>query len=225
MSHVKPSQPSTPANESGFTIIESLVAIIVVTILMIGIAPVIVLAVANRVQAKRVEQATQAARSYIDGVIAGKIEHPSVMVEDEISTPSDGLAAQAAPTTGPLNCDANAYCDPPATNLYCIDLDNTGRCESSSPQDLIVQGFGAITTDENASVHGAQGYRTYELGVRVYRAYVFGNLSALEVGETQAAFGGVGLSPNPIVQTSTGIVVDNPKTYKDLCDDARVTGC
>ncbi|MEQ9626118.1 hormogonium polysaccharide secretion pseudopilin HpsB [Coleofasciculus chthonoplastes] len=225
MSHVKPSQPSTRKNESGFTIIESLVAIIVVTILMIGIAPVIVLAVANRVQAKRVEQATQAARSYIDGVIAGKIEHPSVMVKDVISKADDGLAAQAAPTTGTLTCAANAYCTSPATNLYCVDLDNTGGCESSSPQDLIVQGFGAITTDGGVSVHAAKNYRAYELGVRVYRAYVFGNLSTLEKGETQAAFGGVGLSPNPIVQTSTGIVVDNPKTYKDLCDDASVTGC
>jgi prepilin-type N-terminal cleavage/methylation domain-containing protein len=39
----------------GFTIIESLVAIVIVGILMTAIAPVIILSVGNRVQARRVE--------------------------------------------------------------------------------------------------------------------------------------------------------------------------
>jgi type II secretory pathway pseudopilin PulG len=43
---------------------------------MVGIAPVLVLSVATRVQARRVELGTQAARTYIDGVRSGK-NYPS----------------------------------------------------------------------------------------------------------------------------------------------------
>ena len=67
-----------PSSNSGFTIIESLVAIIVVGILMTAIAPTIVLSVATRVQARRVEVATDAAQSYIDGVRSGTIEPPKL---------------------------------------------------------------------------------------------------------------------------------------------------
>jgi len=42
----------------GFTIVESLMAIVVVAILMTAISPVIILSVATRVQARRVELAT-----------------------------------------------------------------------------------------------------------------------------------------------------------------------
>jgi len=73
-------QPSTPSTQSGFTIIESLLAILIVTALLIAIAPVITLSVATRLQARRVEQATQAARTYIDGVRSGKIIPPSRLV-------------------------------------------------------------------------------------------------------------------------------------------------
>src|SRR6476469_3620673 len=52
--------------DSGYTIIESLVAMIVVSVLMIAIAPVMAYSVATRVQARRIELATQAASAYID---------------------------------------------------------------------------------------------------------------------------------------------------------------
>jgi len=46
------------ASQFGFTIVESLMAIVVVAILMTAISPVIILSVATRVQARRVELAT-----------------------------------------------------------------------------------------------------------------------------------------------------------------------
>lgn len=46
----------------GVTLLESLVAMLVVGILMTAIAPLIALSAAARVQARRVDQATQAAR-------------------------------------------------------------------------------------------------------------------------------------------------------------------
>jgi prepilin-type N-terminal cleavage/methylation domain-containing protein len=58
-------QNSSLSRDGGYTIIESLVAMIVVSVLMIAIAPVMAFSVATRVQARRTELATQAARSRV----------------------------------------------------------------------------------------------------------------------------------------------------------------
>ena len=58
--------------EAGFTIIESLVAILVVSALLTAIAPVIGISAANRVQAKRIEQAANASRAYLDSLRTGE---------------------------------------------------------------------------------------------------------------------------------------------------------
>ena len=65
---------------SGFTILESLVAIIVVALLMTMMAPVLVFSVGTRVQAKRVEIATQAANTFIQGLKSGAIPPPNYTV-------------------------------------------------------------------------------------------------------------------------------------------------
>lgn len=88
----QPKLLTPPSTQSGFTLIESLLAIMIVSILMVGIAPVIVLSVATRVQARRVELGTQAARTYIDGVRSGKITIPknTVLLEQIGTDPITG---------------------------------------------------------------------------------------------------------------------------------------
>uniref|UniRef100_A0ACD5GZB7 Prepilin-type N-terminal cleavage/methylation domain-containing protein n=1 Tax=Desertifilum tharense IPPAS B-1220 TaxID=1781255 RepID=A0ACD5GZB7_9CYAN len=54
---------SSSASDSGFTLLESLMAIVILTIMLVGVAPFIVLATATRVQARRVEMATQYRKS------------------------------------------------------------------------------------------------------------------------------------------------------------------
>ena len=70
----QPQSSSLKSQEAGYTIIESLVAMIVVSVLMIAIAPVMAFSVATRVQAKRIEMATQAAKTYMDGLRSGAIK-------------------------------------------------------------------------------------------------------------------------------------------------------
>jgi prepilin-type N-terminal cleavage/methylation domain-containing protein len=65
---------SHKSQEAGYTIIESLVAMIVVSVLMIAIAPVMAFSVATRVQAKRIEMATQAAKTYIEALRSGALK-------------------------------------------------------------------------------------------------------------------------------------------------------
>jgi prepilin-type N-terminal cleavage/methylation domain-containing protein len=69
-------QNLSQSRDGGYTIIESLVAMIVVSVLMIAIAPVMAFSVAIRVQARRVELASQAATGYINALRVGAIKFP-----------------------------------------------------------------------------------------------------------------------------------------------------
>ena len=183
---------------------------------MTAITPVIVLSVATRVQARRVEQATQAARSYIDGVQTGTIPKPENAIplkQDDkttTATPDTAFANAAAPLPTVLNCPddrtvpgsiypycANDPADFTAPSLYCIDNDG-GGCLNGSPRDYIVQAFRSAKT----SVQGVpeidpsdgtlidKGTTGYLLGVRVYRADAFDGTSTLATTTTNAAAGG-----------------------------------
>lgn len=118
--------PFPSSTQSGFTIIEALLAVIVVTVLLVGIAPVIALSVATRVQARRVELATQAARTYINGVRAGQTALPlkTVPLNEVITDPNTGnkefqpgrdtFAQELAPPSSALD----AGCTPAQAGTY-----------------------------------------------------------------------------------------------------------
>ena len=82
---------------AGFTIIESLVAVIVLGILMTAIAPTIVLSTATRVQSRRIELATLAARGYIDGVSSGNIPAPPISKTktNDVKVPGTSLSCNS----------------------------------------------------------------------------------------------------------------------------------
>lgn len=198
----KPQQYPTSSNQSGFTIVESLMAIVVAAILMTAIAPVIVLSVATRVQARRVEVASLAARTYIDGIKSGVINAPSTVIQ---RTPSqyflDSVNPPAASTTA-------------LGALYCVDLDSIAGCSSTSPKDLAVQSFRSVIST-SPETDPQKGYR---LGLRVYRADAFSDNAALTKGTKQATFtGGLGNRKAPLVEMTTEIRTEQT-TFQDLRD-------
>jgi prepilin-type N-terminal cleavage/methylation domain-containing protein len=223
----KPEKLTPSANQAGFTIIESLMAIIVVSILMIAIAPVIVLSVATRVQARRVEMATQAAQGYIDALRAETIDAPPI---------NEGkLKNIPAPDENTLDCDASSqYCAEPSITsnpsyqLYCVD-GNGGGCTNDNFKDMIVQAFGVNTaTSTNTDPQEANQERAeqgYHVGIRVYRADAFGSTTLVKSdGERESTFtGGTGLKPQqqPLIELTTEIIPEET-TYTDFC--SRV-GC
>ncbi|MDJ0517265.1 MAG: hormogonium polysaccharide secretion pseudopilin HpsB [Trichodesmium sp. MO_231.B1] len=152
----KPNRPQL--SEGGYTIIESLVAMIMVSTLMAAIAPIIALSVGTRVQARRVELAAQAARSYIDGVRSGTIPAPTIEAIDP--------GNQTITGPGNLGCpnppDTTAYCSGTADPgvLYCVDGGDGGDCNGLT--DMVVHAVGF----SGASLTADDGY---ELFVRVYR--------------------------------------------------------
>lgn len=227
-------QPNLPqSTESGFTIIECLLAIIIVTLLMTAIAPVLALSVATRVQSRRVELATNAARAYIDGLRAGTIPAPPII---STTTPLP------APNPNLNNCTKNRnYCPPVAastplttpttTQLYCINFDPDparNGCTNKSSRAMIVQAAAYIPRPAGAGAAQPDPTKGYQLRLRVYRADAFTPGRTLLPGNVNnqprvaASFtGGTGLGKNqlPLVQMSTEIVTQGTQgtSYLDLC--------
>jgi prepilin-type N-terminal cleavage/methylation domain-containing protein len=211
------------SKQEGFTIIESLVAIVIVSILLAAIGPVIVLSVANRVQARRIETASQAARSYIDGVRIKRIESP--LAPSVVSPNKKDISTYDPPvSSSSFNCDTNSYCtntgttSTTSTNLYCIDFDGDSKCKNTSNKDTIIQAF--RNTDSSST--------GYALGIRVYRADAFSGAtlkasnqkiaSSNENHKQQNTFtGGLGSKQTPLLEMTTEISDIVPK-YGELCN-------
>jgi len=206
-------QNLSQSQDGGYTIIESLVAMIVVSVLMIAIAPVMAFSVATRVQARRVELATQAARTYIDALRTGAIK--SGQDEFPIPAPANDLAGASIPTFD---------------KTYCVDMDGektgTEYCPASSNKDFRVQGAWLNKDVTNADPTS----KGYELLVRVYRADSFATdvkLKAPKNATKQSVVGpgfGLGDRTMPVVEMTTQIPPTTGETspYESLC--ARLKG-
>jgi prepilin-type N-terminal cleavage/methylation domain-containing protein len=209
---------SPKSGESGFTIIESLIAIVVVAILMVAIAPVIVFSTATRVQSRRIELATQAAKTYIEGVRTGAIPVNNAALQVDTSTYSS-LNAFPAPAVGTLTCSTNNnYCSAPTANLYCIDGDNSGSCTLGSSKDFVIQAFryNAVSTNPTTG---------YLLGVRVYRADGFTNDGSLQKApaKQRTVTAGLGERKTPLLEMVTEIT-SQTGSFNDLCNRLKVSG-
>ena len=208
--------PKSKSRDGGYTIIESLVAMIVVSVLMIAIAPVMAFSVATRVQARRTELATQAAKTYIDGLRTGSIKFNDSIIKGfpakSTETKAEDLAKEPAPQKNKQN------------DLYCVDMDSTPGCLPSSNTDFYVQGAWlnpdpSITT----TTGGDPTSKGYQLLVRVYRADSFAQgapaLRAPRDAPKQSVVGsGLGDRTMPVVEMSTEIPATGTPSYKSILE-------
>ena len=228
----KQQQIIRPSGESGFTIIESLVAILVAAILLAAIAPVIVLSAATRVQARRIEQATQATKSFIDSVKSKSIDAPSKVIELE-PLPKDKLRKieenLITITTMPVPKKDDK-------DLYCVNKD--GKILNKDNKDVTLVNSVCKNSDLLFYIQAAQikvkktdSKEGYRLGIRVYRKEAFdslGNLTASD-GEkkdkqTQQTFAaGVGSIKAPLIEMTTDIG-DNTTSFRAFCNRLGVKG-
>jgi prepilin-type N-terminal cleavage/methylation domain-containing protein len=203
----KRQQPQSSLHKSqdaGYTIIESLVAMIVVSVLMIAIAPVMAYSVAIRVQAKRMEMATQAAKTYMDALRSGALKF-------------GGAGFPIPAGVGVVLADARV---PTVGETYCVDMDG-GGCASSSNKDFYVQG--AWLNPDSSITGGDPTLKGYQLLVRVYRADSFAagvTLKPTKTATKQSVVGsGLGDKTMPVVEMSTEIpppTVDS-SAYRSFC--------
>ncbi len=173
---------------AGFSLIESLLAVLVTGIIFVALATAAALSVAVRVQARRIDLANQAARSYIDGVRSGIIDtanFPPYLRFDPL-TPG-GFSGLAAITAAQLN--DNDF----KANVTGIRVDTNGNGFSfNDPADLIIQPMRSSflvdpgpprVLESSAFPKTAAALNTarqtlerqgFVLAVRVYRADIFG---------------------------------------------------
>jgi prepilin-type N-terminal cleavage/methylation domain-containing protein len=209
MSKQRQQQNLPPSRDGGYTIIESLVAMIVVSVLMVAIAPVMAFSVATRVQARRIELATQAARTYIDALRTGAIKRNDLTfpIKDTSVAPD---VAPAPASTGPEN------------NLYCVNLDETPGCAGS--KEFFVQG--AWKNQANPTDPTTTGY---SLTVRVYRADGFTG-GTMKTTQQSVANSALGDPKAPLVVMNTEIPASTvPGSYGSFCsripDSQGKSGC
>ncbi|MCC3497439.1 MAG: type II secretion system protein [Microcoleus sp. PH2017_15_JOR_U_A] len=218
MNKQKKEQNLSKSQDGGYTIIESLVAMIVVSVLMIAIAPVMAFSVATRVQARRTELATQAARAYIDALRTGSLRpnDPTSLPGFPITRVPDGQKVATASVPGNT------------TGLYCVNLDGTANCETSSSKDFYVQGAWQVPTSVTLTNANDPTPVGYELMVRVYRADSFAGVTLNPTpsqGKKQSVVGGLGDRTMPVVEMTTEIpptTNGGSSAYRSLC--SRISG-
>ncbi|MEH1780197.1 MAG: hormogonium polysaccharide secretion pseudopilin HpsB [Nostoc sp.] len=213
-----------PSGESGFTIIESLVALLVVAILLTAIAPVIVLATATRVQSRRVELATQAAKTFIDGIRTGAITAPSTVITGALAASTSAAPRRVADVAGTpavtgspgdyLINTTNMPVPTDATTLYCFQNGSISNpdCSSNTGNSFYIQASRIVV--QSAGVN--DGYR---LGIRVYRADADFPLiaSTVDTKNTQTPFtGGLGSRKAPLIEITTDIA-NSTTSFQALC--------
>ena len=201
-------QNLSQSRDGGYTIIESLVAMIVVSVLMVAIAPVMAFSVATRVQARRMELATQAARAYIDALRTGAIQYGKEGFP--IAAATNGLASTKPPTKAVIE-------------TYCVD--NGGTCDTTSLDKDFRKAFrvqGAwLNKDVTASPPDPTS-KGYQLLVRVYRADSFAAdappLKDPDPNRLRQSIVGAGLGDRsvPVVEMTTEIPASGDPSYDSI---------
>lgn len=170
--------PPLPSPDQGLTLIECLVAIIIITITILAITPPILLATATRVQSRRAEQANQIAQAELDRIrfvverggynlndLPGSTGNNNQLINAAAATSPPAALLQSPrdcpqftryPTTTPL----------PVNSLVLVDidgkLDENGRCTA----EYMMQVF----RNNGPTLPGTPTPPpiTFNVGVRVY---------------------------------------------------------
>ena len=214
-------------SESGFSLLESLIAVAVVGILIAAITPMVALTTSARINSRRVDQATQAARSYIDAVRGGVIDttnFPSNLVKDNNAAGSVNAQAQyvfdtiAAPTltTFPINGTAcqNIANNVPSGTVQGICVSPNGNAYSSAnpqnfysdPQNFFIQPMRSGPLNTVATVSTDLKNQGFWLAVRVYRADALFSGLTLYTG-TEAACSRTSSFGNPLPRTCPLVIM------------------
>jgi prepilin-type N-terminal cleavage/methylation domain-containing protein len=238
----KKRQQKTSCSDSGFTILESLVALLVAAILLAAIAPVLVISTATRVQARRVELASQAAKTFIDGIRSGAIAAPSQTISISASTESNArrVTSVTVPTSvtgkpgdylvkSTTDDNVNKMALPTsATGLYCFT-----RAGTITTTDCTDKSFEYYIQAARIAVTGSSANDGYRLAIRVYRADVdFTKARTASTGETNKKTqnpytGGLGDRQSPLLEMTTDIA-NTGTSFNALCQRLGVAtnkGC
>ena len=187
--------------EAGLTLIECIVAIVMLAVAGVAVTPPLFLATASRVQTNRAEQAIQLAQGEIDKVrVQVELSRPTLDglpkpgSDDIQETPEPGaISDQMSSTfsTGAGSCDDTVKDDfesPPASTLLPVDVN--GDCQS----DFLVQSF------RSPNATGAI-YRDTESGDRIPLAFKMGVRVWVDIPEVRNNLGSLDKEPASLALT------------------------
>lgn len=199
------------SSEQGLTLVEALLAILVVTILLSFITPLVFIATATRIQNRRAEQAMELAQGEIDRVQVLMAQGVTVANEDKLPP---------VPTTAPplgqvdgVGAPTAVNANPAATEARAVDVNGDGD------DDFLIQTF----RDKGARFdQGAvQGeLAVFSMGVRVYANVASDNLGNLqtEIASLQFATGSKQQSTRPLASIYNEISRSDAKLSMILYD-------
>lgn len=193
------------ASDSGLTLIECLVAIVVIGISMAVTAPVIVLSVATRNQSQRAEQAFQLAQAEVDRI--------------KFTVANSNTYTVSAATVA-ANSAANFLNDVDPPEIIAANYSITS--DSAKGIDVDSDGVSDYAIQIFRTIGSSVGTRpiAFDLGVRVYDATAVNTKTQAELRTEQANIGltsGEGqraLRPLSVIYTS----VIKSDTDRSLCD-------
>lgn len=171
-----PGQPYAHSAEDGLTLIECIVAILIIAVTVTMITPPIFLSVATRVQNQRMEQALQLAQAEIDRVQL-VVERGLYTNEDLPPTVGTGNVADTGAPTSTVDSRADVS---GSGEAYTVDIDNDGD------DDYAVQFF--RTDGQTGTGNADDQVLAFNMGVRVYSMLAFENGGTLTTDQASALF-------------------------------------
>ena len=202
--------------DAGFTIMESLIAMVVVSSLMLAISPVLILSASTRVQSRRVELSAQIARSFIDGVRSGRITAEDITPVN-INIDQNALSSRniTNSTDGYLISSASMPAPTSPAGLYCVQSDGTIQPPENNCENRLF-----FIQASRTSINGSDPKDGYRLAVRVYRKDIDFEKTVLantnNTKNTQAVVGS-GNKQAPLVEIIADIA-NNNTSFTDLCN-------
>lgn len=202
--------------DAGFTIMESLIAMVVVSSLMLAISPVLILSASTRVQSRRVELSAQIARSFIDGVRSGRITAEDITPVN-ININQNALSSRniTNSTDGYLISSASMAAPTSEEGLYCVQSDGTIQPPENNCENRLF-----FIQARRTSINGSDPNDGYRLAVRVYRKDIDFDKTVLAntntTKNTQAVVGS-GNKQAPLVEIIADIA-NNNTSFTDLCN-------
>ncbi|WP_413175656.1 hormogonium polysaccharide secretion pseudopilin HpsB [Anabaena azotica] len=200
-------------DNGGFSILESLVGMLVACLLLAAIAPILVMSTAIRVQARRVEIASQAARTFIDGVRVGSITAPEIISQLSVATIASPRNISSSPDDYFINA-TEMPAPSSATGMYCYLENGIISATSCVNNRFYIQAGRIVQTNEIND-----GYR---LAIRVYRADIDFtkpvkiNTDSTIKQTTSTINGRLGDKQAPLIEITTDIA-NSSTTFQALC--------
>lgn len=161
-------QPPRSRPDQGLTLLECIVAIVIVTLTVVAVTPPIMLANATRVQTRRAGQANQIAQAEIDrvrAIVERRTDNPNSLPgainSTDISTAPAPTAIDGTRLVSPSGCGRSYPTATPALPNQLVPVDINGDCTP----EFAMQVFrtNEAPPDESQKVPFA-----FTVGVRVY---------------------------------------------------------